>query len=347
MPGLATRRLIDAAAALAPADRALLNLWVHRGLDDERLARLTGMSAASVAARRAGIVGRLSRELGLPEADVVGALGALEPESGPEPEAAAAVAEPQLATATPDTLPPDTLPPAAATPETLPPATAQPTEPPPTEPTTADAPRRRPGVWAVLAAAIAIAVVVVVLVIALRSGGSSTRAAVTSAPAATTPAATSAAAATTPAATSTPAATTSPATSSTAAAPTPSTPSTRPDPFGSLPGGLTRATGTVRLIGSGRTLRLRLTVSNLPGIHGGHYEAWLYDSVLDSRPLGRLRAGHAATYLLPAGARHYRSIDVSFQPRGVVNHSGESRLRAANPAHVTTSDARPPRVGAS
>ena len=46
MSGLATRRLIDAAARLDPADRALLNLWVNRGLDNERLTGLTGPTFA-------------------------------------------------------------------------------------------------------------------------------------------------------------------------------------------------------------------------------------------------------------------------------------------------------------
>jgi hypothetical protein len=39
MTTVATQRLIDAAAALEEADRALLNLLVTRGLDNDALAR--------------------------------------------------------------------------------------------------------------------------------------------------------------------------------------------------------------------------------------------------------------------------------------------------------------------
>jgi hypothetical protein len=60
MSHLATQRLLQASASLAPADRALLNLWVNRGLDDEQLAELTGMNAEAVRARRDGIVSALS-----------------------------------------------------------------------------------------------------------------------------------------------------------------------------------------------------------------------------------------------------------------------------------------------
>ena len=45
MQSLATRRLIDAAATLEAADRALLNLWVNRGFDSDRLAALSRLEA--------------------------------------------------------------------------------------------------------------------------------------------------------------------------------------------------------------------------------------------------------------------------------------------------------------
>lgn len=64
MPTLTTGRLIDAPASLEAADRALLNLWVNRGFDDERLAALTRIPVDTLEARRDRIVHQLSDELG-------------------------------------------------------------------------------------------------------------------------------------------------------------------------------------------------------------------------------------------------------------------------------------------
>jgi hypothetical protein len=64
----------------------------------------------------------------------------------------------------------------------------------------------------------------------------------------------------------------------------------------------------------------------------GHYEAWLYNSILDSAPLVRLRMGVASfNVALPRGYRRYHWIDISFQPPGLVNDSGESVMRASVP----------------
>lgn len=64
-----TTDLIAASRALDPAGRALLNLWLHRGLDDAAIAHLSGGSAADVAERRRQVVERLAREVGdTPEA---------------------------------------------------------------------------------------------------------------------------------------------------------------------------------------------------------------------------------------------------------------------------------------
>jgi hypothetical protein len=97
----------------------------------------------------------------------------------------------------------------------------------------------------------------------------------------------------------------------------------------------------VKLLGHGRHLRLRLTVRGLPRRRRGHYEAWLYTTVLESRALGRVRSGRTETYRLPSGAGRFRFIDVSFQPPGEVNHSGESRLRTANPVRALRRGGRP------
>jgi hypothetical protein len=60
-----TTTLIDASATLDPADRALLNLWVNRGLDDDALAELSHLSVGVITARRHSIVERLSANLEL------------------------------------------------------------------------------------------------------------------------------------------------------------------------------------------------------------------------------------------------------------------------------------------
>jgi hypothetical protein len=306
MASLATHRLIDAAAHLNAADRALLNLWVNRGLDDERLTALTGMSIDALQARREKIVTQLAAALGLPDVDVRDALEGISPdeealaatapdgvaEEGPKHNGTAAVVEAETQPAAPDEPPP----------------------PPEEEP--AETPgRRRRWLWVGIAAA----VLIVAAVIAVIAGGGS------SPPARR-------AAATTP---STP---TTAKQTPTVAAPTPAHPTGGPVPvpFAGLPGGLLHASGSVKLSGTVKHLKLNLTVRKLPTAHHGHYEVWLYNSVIDSQPLGRLRNGRPRlTARLPANARHYRWIDVSFQPVGVVNHSGESELRASNPAHTT------------
>jgi hypothetical protein len=74
MSSFATTRLMDVSATLDPADRALLNLWVNRGLDDHTLSGLTRLNPDAIAARRRTIVERLSAQLGLPPEQVDGAL---------------------------------------------------------------------------------------------------------------------------------------------------------------------------------------------------------------------------------------------------------------------------------
>ncbi len=75
-----------------------------------------------------------------------------------------------------------------------------------------------------------------------------------------------------------------------------------------------------------------MTVTGLPPAHGGTYVAWLYNSIIDSERLTAITApsGHV-TVSLPADASRYQWIDVSLQPAGTVNHSGQSMLRVANP----------------
>lgn len=332
MSSLATHRLIDAAAQLDAADRALLNLWVNRGLDDERLTTLTGMSIDALQARREKIVTQLSAALGLPDVDVRAALEGISPEeealtatapngvtdaalslngAAAVVEAEAPPAEAEAPTSEAEAPPAEAdAPPAEA--ET-PPAASDGSLPPPDDP--GEAPGRRRWLWVGIAAA----VLIVAVVIALVAGGGSS-------PTAPHRAASTASASTT--ATQTP----------TVATPAPAHPTGGPVPvpFAGLPGGLMYASGSVKLSGPVKHLKLNLTVRGLPAAHHGHDEVWLYNSVLDSQPLGRLRNGHhRLAARLPANARHYRWIDISFQPVGVVNHSGESELRASNPAHTS------------
>jgi hypothetical protein len=103
-----------------------------------------------------------------------------------------------------------------------------------------------------------------------------------------------------------------------------------------LPGGALHAAGSVALAGTAAHPRLTLQITGLIGAHNGHYEAWLYNSILDSVPLIRLRYGVANfTVALPRDYRRYQWIDISFQPPGMVNDSGESVMRASLPGSRT------------
>jgi hypothetical protein len=305
MDHLAASRLNDAAAALDAADRALVNLWVNHGLPDSAVGQMTGMGPETIAERRERIVERLSAELGVTPAQVDEALAASAPAlspangngNGSNGHAGAAAPRPGPAVEPP-----------------RPPAPA------------ATGPRRRLVGWLSLAA-VAVAAVVVALVLVLSGGPS--RPARPHAAAVHRPAAE-------PAAVTTTAAPAPPAPVQTSPSPSPTV--TRPPspPLAALPGGLKHAHGTVFLSGHGRHLKLRLTVRSLPAARRGHYEVWLYNSIIDSRALARLRTGrHHLTVRLPPHAAHYRWIDVSFQPLGSVNHSGESVLRARNPARAS------------
>jgi hypothetical protein len=355
MSRVATRRLLAASATLDAADRALLNIWVHRGLDDGALARMTGLHEAAVDARRVRIVTHLSATLGLPPETIRGALDEIAASADARPIAAVAtptdladapVANGALASEVAGTSAgPDLAAPAeVATPSadgSTPPATVTPgadlAAPPPSggtphtdaaasaaeEPAGGSASRRRRWLGGLPLIAI---VVVVVLIVSLGSGGSghdtghSPRRA---------PAAAGAAA---------PAGTASPAPPS----PTATANRSPGDPLVVLSGGPAHATGTALATGRRSHLRLHLSVSNLPAASHGHYEIWLYDSIIYARDLGRLPSGVShLTLRLPPNARRFHWIDISFQPPGVVFHSGESLLRSANPLFGKAGARRP------
>ena len=102
-----------------------------------------------------------------------------------------------------------------------------------------------------------------------------------------------------------------------------------------LPGIRTGLSGWVGLTGAGPSIKLKLRLRVPPARGRGHYEVWLYNSIIDARAVGVLRTGtYTARYGLPSDASRYRWIDISFQPPGAISPSGESRLRAANPTYV-------------
>jgi hypothetical protein len=88
------------------------------------------------------------------------------------------------------------------------------------------------------------------------------------------------------------------------------------------------AQGTATLTQGGK--RMLLDVSGLPDPHGGAYQVWLYDSVIDTASLTKVRGTKLALDLeLPRNASHFRFVDISLEPAdGNPNHSGESVLRA-------------------
>ena len=327
---VAAQRLIDASGKLDPADRALLSLLVNHGMDGDALARALHLDHARVAERRRELAEHLGAVLELPAAFVSEQLDELAQSARSE----------QLATASVDRTPETSAGAAAVIGASAPDTT------PPADPKT----RQRRRGW--LLAAVLLAAIAAVLIVSLTSAGASKpgaskpTAATTGTSPRTTPSVTSTSATTpTTTSTTTPAttSTTTPATTSTTTptATTPSTPSggITPSPpvreraeLETLPGGPAGMSGSIGLAGAAAKPRLVITVSGLPPAGTGHYEVWLYNSVIDSRGIARLGAtGGTATVPLPRDFRRFRWIDVSMQPAGTTVHSGISMVRAAVP----------------
>jgi hypothetical protein len=91
------------------------------------------------------------------------------------------------------------------------------------------------------------------------------------------------------------------------------------------PVGTTTATGTAAIANG----RLTMNVKGLADPKGGTYTVWLYNSVIDSTPIGTSKGTSIKLDVkLPADAKHFKYVDVSLQPAGSnANHSGESVLR--------------------
>ncbi len=66
--------MIQAAAGLDPANRALLNLWMARGLPDSELAALAGVEPGAITSRKLDIVEALSTRLDVPPYAIVAGL---------------------------------------------------------------------------------------------------------------------------------------------------------------------------------------------------------------------------------------------------------------------------------
>ena len=86
------------------------------------------------------------------------------------------------------------------------------------------------------------------------------------------------------------------------------------------------ASGTARISDGNR---LELEVTGLSEPRGRDYTLWLYNSVIDARPLGNYRSADIKfDGKLPGDWKRYRFIDVSAEPRdGNRSHSGESVMR--------------------
>jgi hypothetical protein len=334
---VATARLIEAAATLDPASRALLNMWLHRGLPDAALAQMAGVETQAVTARKLDIVEHLSERLGLPPYEIVAALGVITPRRAAPPRSTPAVATPR---STPAVATPRSTPAVAAPRSTAAaPRAAEPQVPPPpavrlrrgrralghlTGTTRLDW-RARRRTLEFLVPILAVAALLLVTLLP-QGGGARGRDAPAHAHRPGFPARAGASR-------NVPVRPRSGAGGPATVVP--------PVPLAPMPGLRAEARGRVAVVSWRGRLALRLTVAGLPALASGHYVVWLYTTVIDSKQLGRLLEDRqSVTLSLPPGAAGYRWIDVSLQPAGDMVNSGESVLRAANPVRLRSRETR-------
>lgn len=298
-----TDSFTPALARLEPANRALLDLSLRRGMRPEEIGDLLGTDPESVIVAREAALEQLGAELGLDETpdldDLRARLSALPDEAwtGQAQEEAEPEADAEAAEET-DSEPQPHL--------TLAEAPAEPGER--EEPR--EAGKRKSRLPLLLAL---LAVAAVVLVIVLASGGSGddgNTASNTPAPKSQKPAKKPSKPASKP--------------SKPAEPSKPAQPAASPEVKLTAVTGAGSATGTASLSDGGK--RLHLEVSGLPS---GSYEVWLYDSVVDAQSIGKADGTSIKLDVaLPQNASQYRYIDVSREPAdGNPNHSGESVLR--------------------
>jgi hypothetical protein len=298
---LPTDSFAPALARLDPANRALLDLSLRRGMRPEEIGDLLGTDPESVIVAREAALEQLAAELGLDEApdldDLRARLSALPDEAWtgqPEPEADDEEPEPrpQLTVA------------------------EAPAEPQEAEEPRSDKPGRpaeRKSRLPLLLPLLAVAAVVLVIVLASGGddGGNTASSTPSPAPQAKKPGK--------PASKASPTAAAKP--SKPAAKPSqPAAPKATLTPVAGAAG----ATGTAELVEGGK--RLHLEVSGLPA---GSYEVWLYNSVIDATSIGKATGTKISLDVeLPKNASQFRYVDVSREPAdGNPNHSGESVLR--------------------
>jgi hypothetical protein len=83
----------------------------------------------------------------------------------------------------------------------------------------------------------------------------------------------------------------------------------------------------VSITGSAAQPEIEIQLEGLPEPEG-EYRGWLYDSVIDSRSLGRARSGDGViTATLPDDWERYPFLDFSIQEPDSIVHSGESIAR--------------------
>lgn len=297
---VALPELVAASAVLDPTGKALLNLWLHRDLGDERIAELIGSTPERVTARRERVLQTLAYQLDTTPENVREAIDHIAQQP---PEATPAEpAEPREASEPP-----------------------RETESPSPPPATAGRPargRRRSGL-----AALALIAAIGLIAVLLAATGSGRSEAPRSTGAAAQPER-------------------APATNPTPEPEPKRKPrrATRPNPVKKpatkapsvvlkpLPGGAAKARGTVTLESRRGRPFVRLQLTGLPPTRGT-YRLWLYNSVLDARPLADASAAGKFAGPLPRIERQFRYLDVSVQDPGSRFHSGESvlRVRLARP----------------
>src|ERR687893_495412 len=75
-----------------------------------------------------------------------------------------------------------------------------------------------------------------------------------------------------------------------------------------------RASGTARLTGGGEEVEVQLRDLPSPP-NGGHFEVWLYSSLIEARSIGRSRDPVVRVEAkLPPDWRDYEYVDVSLEP---------------------------------
>jgi hypothetical protein len=294
---------------LDPANRALLDLSLRRGMRPEEISELLGTDPESVIVAREQALEQLAAQLGMGDVSEIDhvrtRLAELPAEAWtpPPPEPAEEDERPPLKLVAPDEAP---------------------RRPEPAEPPQQPRRRRMPVLLTLLA------LVVLFLVIVLASNGGDDKKTASSTPVTSKPATPGARPSGKPKPVKPSA--TKPPKPKPAKPPKPASPAPTTGPQAKLApvaGSSHGATGTAALLDGGR--RLRLDVSGLPDPHGGAYEVWLYNSVIDAHSLVSEKGTNVKLDLkLPANASRWHFVDISLEPAdGNPNHSGDSVLRVA------------------